>query len=133
MIHLLNLLAAIALLVWGTNIVRAGVIRIFGENLRRVLASSLSNRFKSVLAGLAPSGPLLLAARVLQGVGGAAIANGVVLVPTFNDPSDRRALGVLADVFPDRTIVGIHAVDLVWGLGTLHCLTQQMPAISENG
>ena len=56
MIHLLNLLAAIALLVWGTNIVRAGVIRIFGENLRRVLASSLSNRFKAVLAGLAVTG-----------------------------------------------------------------------------
>jgi phosphate:Na+ symporter len=56
MIHLLNLLAAIALLVWGTNIVRAGVIRIFGENLRKVLASSLSNRFKSVLAGLVVTG-----------------------------------------------------------------------------
>ena len=56
MIHLLNLLAAIALLVWGTNIVRTGVIRIFGENLRRVLASSLSNRFKAVIAGLAVTG-----------------------------------------------------------------------------
>ena len=56
MIHLLNLLAAIALLVWGTNIVRTGVIRIFGENLRRVLANSLSNRFKSLLAGLAVTG-----------------------------------------------------------------------------
>ena len=56
MIHLLNLLAAIALLVWGTNIVRTGVIRIFGENLRRVLANSLSNRFKSVVAGLAVTG-----------------------------------------------------------------------------
>ncbi len=56
MIHLLNLLAAIALLVWGTNIVRAGVIRIFGENLRRVLAGSLSNRFKAVLAGVAVTG-----------------------------------------------------------------------------
>ena len=56
MIHLLNLLAAIALLVWGTNIVRTGVIRIFGGNLRRVLASSLSNRFKSVVAGLAVTG-----------------------------------------------------------------------------
>ena len=49
------------------------------------------------------------------------------LVPTFNDPNDRRALGVLADLFPGRTVVGIHAVDLVWGLGTLHCLTQQQP------
>ena len=56
MTHLLNLLAAIALLVWGTNIVRTGVIRIFGENLRKVLASSLSNRFKSMLAGLAVTG-----------------------------------------------------------------------------
>jgi agmatine deiminase len=56
------------------------------------------------------------------------IANGVVLVPTFNDPSDRKALGILADLFPTRTVVGIHAVDLVWGLGTLHCMTQQQPA-----
>jgi phosphate:Na+ symporter len=56
MIHLLNLLAAIALLVWGTHIVRTGVIRIFGENLRKVLASSLSNRFKSLAAGLAVTG-----------------------------------------------------------------------------
>jgi phosphate:Na+ symporter len=56
MTHLLNLLAAIALLVWGTNIVRTGVIRIFGANLRRVLARSLSNRFKAVLAGLGVTG-----------------------------------------------------------------------------
>ena len=56
------------------------------------------------------------------------ICNSAVLVPTFNDPNDRGALGILADVFTDRPIVGIHAVDLVWGLGTLHCLTQQQPA-----
>jgi agmatine deiminase len=55
------------------------------------------------------------------------IANAGVLVPTFNDPKDRIALGVLAELFPDRPVVGIHAVDLVWGLGTLHCLTQQEP------
>jgi len=55
------------------------------------------------------------------------IANGVVLVPTFNDPNDRAALGTLAELFPTRTVVGIHAVDLVWGLGTLHCMTQQEP------
>jgi agmatine deiminase len=47
---------------------------------------------------------------------------------TFNDPADRRALGILADCFPDRQVVGIHCVDLVWGLGTLHCMTQQQPA-----
>ena len=56
------------------------------------------------------------------------IANGVVLVPTFNDDNDRRALAILAELFPDRRVVGIHAVDLVWGFGTLHCLTQQQPA-----
>lgn len=56
------------------------------------------------------------------------IANDRVLVPTFNDPNDRQALNALAGLFPDRTVVGIHAVDLVWGLGTLHCLTQQQPA-----
>ena len=56
------------------------------------------------------------------------IANGVVIVPTFNDPNDRVALNTLAELMPDRRVVGIHAVDLVWGLGTLHCLTQQQPA-----
>jgi agmatine deiminase len=56
------------------------------------------------------------------------VANGVVLVPTFNDPNDRTALGILGDLFPDRKVVGIHAVDLVLGFGTLHCLTQQEPA-----
>ena len=54
-------------------------------------------------------------------------ANGVVIVPTFNDVNDRVALNTLAELFPDRDVVGIHAVDLVWGLGTLHCLTQQQP------
>lgn len=56
------------------------------------------------------------------------IANGVVIVPTFNDRNDRAALNTLAELFPDQDVIGIHAVDLVWGLGTLHCLTQQQPA-----
>jgi agmatine deiminase len=59
------------------------------------------------------------------------IANDVVIVPTFNDPSDRSALTTLASLMPDRHVVGIHAVDLVWGLGTLHCLTQQEPAATD--
>ena len=58
------------------------------------------------------------------------IANGVVLVPTFNDPNDRQALGIISDLLPDRQVVGIHAVDLVWGFGTLHCLTQQQPRVA---
>jgi agmatine deiminase len=57
------------------------------------------------------------------------VSNAALLVPTFNDPQDRIALGTLAEIFPDRPVVGIHAVDLVWGLGTLHCLTQQQPRL----
>jgi agmatine deiminase len=57
------------------------------------------------------------------------IGNDKVLAPTFNDPRDRQALGILADLFRERTVVGIHAVDLVWGLGTLHCMTQQQPSV----
>lgn len=53
------------------------------------------------------------------------IGDGCVLVPTFNDEKDRTALGVLAECFPDRQVVGVHAVDLVWGLGTLHCLSHE--------
>jgi len=56
------------------------------------------------------------------------LANGVVLVPTFHDPNDRVALNILAQVFPDRDIIGVHSVDLIWGLGALHCMTQQQPA-----
>ena len=59
------------------------------------------------------------------------IANGAVLVPTFNDPNDRIALTTIAELMPDRRVIGIHAVDLVWGLGTLHCLTQQEPAAAS--
>lgn len=55
------------------------------------------------------------------------VCNTAVLVPTFNDPADRIALHTLADLFPGRRVVGIHATDLVWGLGTIHCLTQQQP------
>jgi agmatine deiminase len=58
------------------------------------------------------------------------VANDVVLVPTFNDRNDRVALDVIAGCFPSRQVIGIHAVDLVWGLGTLHCLTQQQPAMA---
>lgn len=55
------------------------------------------------------------------------IGNAAVLVPTFNDVNDRIALGIIGELFRDRLVIGIHAVDLVWGLGTLHCLTQQQP------
>lgn len=56
------------------------------------------------------------------------VANGLVLVPTFHDPNDRVALNILAEVFPGREVIGIHSVDLIWGLGALHCMSQQQPA-----
>jgi agmatine deiminase len=56
------------------------------------------------------------------------ISNAAVIVPTFNDPADREALGILGELIRDRPVIGIHAVDLVLGFGTLHCLTQQQPA-----
>ncbi len=55
------------------------------------------------------------------------ILNKCVLVPTFNDANDRIALNIIADCFPDREIIGINAIDLIWGFGTLHCLSQQIP------
>ena len=55
------------------------------------------------------------------------ILNKCVLVPTFNDSNDRIALNILADCFPDREVIGISAIDIIWGFGTLHCLSQQIP------
>ena len=56
------------------------------------------------------------------------VSNSAVLVPTFNDPHDKVALGIIAELFHDRPVIGIHSLDLVWGLGTLHCLTHEQPA-----
>jgi agmatine deiminase len=56
------------------------------------------------------------------------IANDLVLVPTFNDCHDRHALNIIAECFPSREVIGIHCVDFIWGLGALHCMTQQEPA-----
>jgi agmatine deiminase len=61
------------------------------------------------------------------------LANNLVLIPTFHDPNDRIALNTLAEVFSDREVIGIHCVDLVWGLGTLHCMTQQEPTANQSG
>ena len=57
------------------------------------------------------------------------IANRCVLVPTFADPNDEVVLSTLQKLFPDRRIIGIDSRELIWGLGTFHCLTQQQPAI----
>ena len=55
------------------------------------------------------------------------ISNYAVLVPTFNDQNDRIALGILSELFTGKKVIGIHSVDLVWGLGAIHCLTKEQP------
>jgi agmatine deiminase len=99
------------------------------ENLRRLGGlTDLAGRVLDIVTLPMPSPVWFSGQRLPASYANFYIANDRVLVPTFNDPQDRHALGILADLFPGRTVVGIHAVDLLWGLGTLHCLTQQQPA-----
>jgi agmatine deiminase len=55
------------------------------------------------------------------------ILNDCLLVPTFNDKNDYKSLGILSELFPTREVIGISAIDLIWGLGTLHCLSHEIP------
>ncbi len=99
------------------------------ENRERLEAMCLEDGSRIEVVPLPMPSPVVFAGqRLPASYANFYIANAAVLVPTFNDPQDRVALGTLADLFTDRPVVGIHAVDLVWGLGTLHCLTQQQPA-----
>ncbi|OWK43657.1 Agmatine deiminase [Fimbriiglobus ruber] len=98
------------------------------DNLDRLAAmTDLDGRRLDVVTLPMPAPIVFRGTRLPASYANFYIANGVVIVPTFNDPADRVALGTLADLFPDREVVGIHCVDLVWGLGTLHCMTQQEP------
>ena len=98
------------------------------DNLRRLeLAATGRQRLRIVTIPF-PAPVAMHGERLPASYANFYMANDVVLVPTFNDPNDRVALTTLAELLPTRTVVGIHAVDLVWGLGTLHCLTQQEPA-----
>jgi agmatine deiminase len=99
------------------------------ENRDRLAAVRLANGSRLKVVPLPMPAPLLFEGRRLPAsYANFYIGNRVVLVPTFNDPHDRAALGILGELFPSRTVIGIHAVDLVWGLGTLHCLTHEEPA-----
>jgi agmatine deiminase len=103
--------------------------KILEENRERLEGFKLENGAKPEVVRLPMPAPLSFAGiRLPASYANFYIADEAVLVPTFNDAQDRAALGILAELFPTRRVVGIHAVDLVWGLGTLHCLTQQEPA-----
>jgi agmatine deiminase len=98
------------------------------ENRERLQGMRLEDGSRPEVVDLPMPAPLFFDGRRLPAsYANFYVANAAVLVPTFNDPADRVALGVLAELFRDRPVVGIHAVELVWGLGTLHCLTQQQP------
>jgi agmatine deiminase len=99
------------------------------ENWERVREFRLEDGSKPEIVPLPMPAPLGFAGRRLPAsYANFYIANACVIVPTFNDPNDRVALGILGELFRDRPVVGIHAVDLVLGSGSLHCLTQQQPA-----
>jgi len=100
------------------------------ENRERLASARLEDGSRIEVGPLPLPGPLRFdGVRLPASYANFYVCNAAVLVPTFNDPIDRIALGILSDLFRDRPVVGIHAVDLVWGFGTLHCLTQQQPAV----
>jgi agmatine deiminase len=99
------------------------------ENLKRLKAARTRDGKQFTLVELPMPRPVVFEEqRLPASYANFYIANELVLAPTFHDPNDRVALNMLAEVFPGREVIGIHSVDLVWGLGTLHCMTQQQPA-----
>lgn len=99
------------------------------DNLRRLrVATDLQGR-KLQIVELPMPGPVVFRnQRLPASYANFYIANRLVLVPTFNHPNDRVALNILAGLFPDREVVGIYCGDFIWGLGAIHCMTQQQPA-----
>lgn len=108
--------------------------RPLAENLERLQSARLENGKQPSIVPLPMPAPVVFnGQRLPASYANFYICNAGVLVPTFNDPNDRFALGILGDLFPGRPVIGIHALDLVWGLGTLHCLSQQQPAVDIIG
>ena len=97
------------------------------DNLRRLQLAGEKRPLRIVMIPF-PRAVMMNGERLPASYANFYIANGAVLVPTFNDPADRVALNGIAEAFPRYAVIGIHAVDLVWGLGALHCLTQQQPS-----
>jgi len=96
------------------------------ENRERLYGARLEDGSKlNVIEMPMPTPVLFKGERLPASYANFYISNYAVLVPTFNDPKDRIALGILSELFKDKPVIGIYAVDLVWGLGTLHCLTHE--------
>ncbi len=98
------------------------------DNLKRLrLAKDQNGKRLNVVELPMPTPVIFEGRRLPASYANFYIANGLVLVPTFNDANDRVALNTLASVFPKRKVVGIHCVDFIWGFGAIHCMTQQEP------
>jgi agmatine deiminase len=99
------------------------------ENLRRLRSMTDQDGRPLRVMELPMPGPVSFQGRRLPAsYANFYIANGLVLVPVFNDKNDRVALNILSEVFSDRDVVGIYCGDLIWGFGAIHCMTQQQPA-----
>lgn len=102
------------------------------DNLRRLHAATDQDGKPLRVVELPMPGPVIFEGRRLPAsYANFYIANGIVLVPVFNDPNDRVALNILSDLFLGREVIGIYSGDLIWGFGAMHCMTQQEPAISR--
>jgi agmatine deiminase len=96
------------------------------ENRERLYGAKLEDSTKLNVVELPMPTPVIFnGERLPASYANFYISNYAVLVPTFNDTNDKIALGILSELFKDRIVIGIHTVDLVWGLGTLHCLTHE--------
>ena len=101
------------------------------ENIRRLRAATDQNGKPLAIIELPMPAPVVFEGRRLPAsYANFYIANGLVLVPVFNDPNDRFALDILANVFAGRDVIGIYSGDLIWGFGAMHCMTQQQPAVA---
>jgi agmatine deiminase len=104
------------------------------ENRERLEGARLQDGSKPEIAFLPMPSPVAFdGQRLPASYANFYVANAAVLAPTFGDPNDRIALGLLSELFRDRPVIGVHALDLVWGLGTLHCLSQQEPTLPIGG
>lgn len=100
------------------------------ENIRRLRDATDQDGKALAIVELPMPAPVIFEGRRLPAsYANFYIANRVVLVPVFNDPNDRFALDILADLFPDHDVIGIYSGDLIWGFGAMHCMTQQQPAL----
>jgi agmatine deiminase len=97
------------------------------ENLARLHEIKIRNREIEIVTLPMPKKIVREGLRLPASYANFYIANSCVLVPTFADPADEPALSILRNLFPDRRVIGIDCRELIWGLGTFHCLTQQQP------